>query len=109
MVFNFASGFSKVGPPLKLRKTKNIEVHVYSSIPFIYTFTTIQWYQRPDSFSAFISSVSSTVRLIWDITQIEDISRKLVHSSNRDGNLTPFGSPFRLYKYSPTYTTFVIL
>jgi len=81
MVFNFASGFSTVGPPLKLRKTKNIEAHVYNSIPFVYTFTTIQWYQRPDSFSAFISSVSSTVRLIWDITQIEDIS--LVHTSNR--------------------------
>jgi len=38
--------------------------------------------QRPDSFSAFIRSVSSTVRLIWDITQIEDIS--LVHTSNCD-------------------------
>jgi len=57
-------------------------VHVYNSIPFVYTFPTIQWYQRPDSFSAFISSVSSTVRLIWNITQIEDIS--LVHTSNRD-------------------------
>jgi len=45
---------------LKLRKTKNIEVHVYNSIPFIYTFTKLQWHQRPDSFSAFISSVSST-------------------------------------------------
>jgi len=28
---------------------------------FVYTFTTLQWYQQPDSFSAFISSVSSIV------------------------------------------------
>ena len=38
--------------------------------------------QRPDSFSAFSRSVSSAVRLIWGITQIEDIS--LVHTSNSD-------------------------
>jgi len=30
-------------------------------------FNKIQRYQRPDSFSAFITSVSSTVRLIWDV------------------------------------------
>jgi len=75
---NFASWFSTV----KLRKTKNIEVHVYNNIPFVYTFTTIQWFHRPGSFSAFISSVSSTVRLIWDIAKIEDVS--LVHTTNRD-------------------------
>src|SRR6218665_3408387 len=69
MVLNFASLFSTV----KIRKTKNVEVHVYNGIPFVYIFPTIQWYQRPDSFSAFISSVSSTVRLIWNFTQIEDI------------------------------------
>jgi len=78
MVLNFASWFSTV----KLRKTKNIEVQVYNSIPLVYTFTTIQRYQQPNSFSAFISWVSSTVRLNWDITQIEEIS--LVHTSNRD-------------------------
>jgi len=57
-------------------------VHVYNSSPIVFTFTTIQCYQRPDSFSAFIRSVSSAVRLIWGITQIEDIS--LVHTSNSD-------------------------
>jgi len=50
----------------------------------VYTFPTIQSHQRPDFFSAYISSVSSTVRLIWNITQIEDIGLSLVHTSNRD-------------------------